>query len=150
MKKVYFYTLITLLILLGIGALAGGGAMIIDPSGQSIQMPLSLLENSLFKDFLIPGIVLFILFGLIPILLIKPLLKGGFSRFFESINIFTDMQWPWSFVIYISFALIIWIQVQMEIIRDITWIHTLYTIWAIFMIGLALMPGVRSRLKKQE
>jgi len=148
MKKVNFFLLITLIVLLGVGAFCGGGAMILDPSGISLKIPLSLLEYSPFTDFLIPGIILFCLFGLIPLLLIRPLLKNSYSRFFEGLNVLSDMHWAWTFVIYISFGLIIWIQLQMEILREVHWVHTLYTFWAISILALALLPGIRSRYKK--
>lgn len=38
-------------IFLGVGALAGGGSMVIDPSGDLIHMPTSMLERSPFSDF---------------------------------------------------------------------------------------------------
>jgi hypothetical protein len=50
---------ISLLAFLGIGAIGGGGALIISPSGKLLGgIPLSLLKNSPFNDFLIPGIIL--------------------------------------------------------------------------------------------
>lgn len=60
---------------LAIGAIGGGGVLIISPSGELIGMPLSELKNSPFNSFLIPGIILFSVLGLIPLLLIIALLK---------------------------------------------------------------------------
>lgn len=148
MKNAYFGILITLILFLGLGALLGGGALIIDPSGEMIQMPISLLEKSSFSSFLIPGIILSSIFGIIPLLLIWPLMKQPYNRFLEGLNILTDMHWSWTFVMYIGFGLIIWVQVQMQIIQEVYWLHDLYTYWAIFMVSLALMPGVRMRFKK--
>ena len=51
-----------------VGALYGGWALITDPSGGKLRMPLEFLENSMFKNYLAPGIILFAvngLFGLI-------------------------------------------------------------------------------------
>ncbi len=49
---------VTLLLLNGIGALYGGWQLATDPTGGSMQMPLSYLEHSPFDTYLIPGIVL--------------------------------------------------------------------------------------------
>jgi len=148
MKQMYYYFWLLLISLLSLGALYGGLFMLIDPSGEALKMPITMLENSPFHDYLIPGIILFIFFGLFPILLLRALVKNSYSRFFEGLNILTDMHWAWTFVIYLSIALIIWIQVQMEIIGEVHWIHTLYTLWGLAMIALGLMPGIRKRYRK--
>ena len=148
MKNIYFIVLVILIALLGLGALGGGGAMILDPSGDMIQMPNSMLEHTPFSDFLIPGIILALVFGVIPLLLIRPLIKKSYSRILEGLNVLTDMHWSWTFVIYLSLGLVIWIQVQMQMIQEIFWLHDLYTYYAIFMVAMALMPGVRKRFKK--
>ena len=74
-------------------------------------LPLSILERSPFNDFLIPGIILFVVLGLVPSLLVFFLLKKTKNKFAENFNFFKDMYWAWSFSIYVAFALIIWIQV---------------------------------------
>jgi len=54
--------LLSLHILVGLGAFAGGVAAILDPLAP-LGMPTSELENSPFETFLIPGIVLFGVIG---------------------------------------------------------------------------------------
>lgn len=55
---------VILLIVLGIAALAGGGAFIYDPSGGALKMPVSFLEHSPFANYLVPGIILFGIIGI--------------------------------------------------------------------------------------
>jgi len=43
------------LAILGLGAVFGGGVLIISPSGQLFGMPLSLLDHSPFNNFLVPA-----------------------------------------------------------------------------------------------
>jgi hypothetical protein len=57
-------TAITTLLFLALSAIAGAIPLIVDPSGQMIQMPLSLLKHSPFRSFLIPAIVLLVANGL--------------------------------------------------------------------------------------
>jgi len=75
MKTKALYFLISLLAFLGLGAIGGGGVLILSPSGELMGMPLSLLDHSPFSSFLIPGIILFTVLGLAPFLLIFALLK---------------------------------------------------------------------------
>ncbi|MES2267545.1 MAG: hypothetical protein V4520_12345 [Bacteroidota bacterium] len=137
-------TLCTLLILLGIGALFGGSVLIISPSGRLLGMPLTLLKHSPFTDFLIPGIVLFILLGLAPCLLVYALLKRQKSPFAEKLNLFTGLHWAWSFTIYLASLLIAWILAEMYFIQAVHWSHMLYIFWGLAIIYVALLPQVRN------
>ena len=59
--------LISLLLFLGINALRG--ALIISPSGKlSGRMPVSILEHAPFTNFMLPGMILFLALGVLPIL----------------------------------------------------------------------------------
>jgi len=140
--------LIFLLALLGLGAIFGGIIFIISPSGKLFGMPLSMLENSPFNNFLIPGIILFSVLGLVPIGLIFALIKRPQNKFAELFNFYTDMYWAWTYCIYIAFALIIWIQFEMTFLRAVHWSHTLYMFFAIVILFVALLPQIRSQYKK--
>lgn len=61
----------------GLGALYGGTMLITDPTGGSMQMPLSYLEHSPFSSYLIPGIVLLLVNGCLSIATIILLLRKG-------------------------------------------------------------------------
>jgi len=136
--------LLFLLSFLGIGALYGGGVLIISPSGKLIGMPLSLLNKSPFSDFLFPGIILFGVLGVFPVLLVFALINKPSNPFLESVNFFSDMHWSWSFSIYTAFALIIWIQVEMMFLNAVSWLHTFYMFLAIAIIFVSLLPIVKT------
>ena len=133
---------------LALGAIGGGGAMIIAPTGALLEMPLSMLEKSPFHSFLIPGIILFVVLGVIPIWLIIALLKKPESRLAERFNLFKDMHWSWTFSIYIAFALIGWIQIQMVFLQTVHWLHAFYMFFAVTIIIIALLPRIRILYKK--
>lgn len=59
---------VALEIFLGVGALFGGGALILAPDGHLLGMPTTLLAGSPFPSFLVPGIILFTVVGLAPLL----------------------------------------------------------------------------------
>ena len=136
---------------LGLSAIGGGGALIISPSGNLLGgLPLSILKNSPFADFLIPGIILFVVLGLVPALLIFALRKKTASSLAEHFNLFKDMHWAWSFSIYVAFALIIWIQVETMYIQGVGWLQTFYMLLSIPLIFVALLPQVRDFYKKRN
>ena len=60
-------TAIVLELLLAVGALAGGLALMAGPGGQIIQLPVSELAGSPFTDYFVPGAVLFTVLGVGPL-----------------------------------------------------------------------------------
>lgn len=140
-------TLVLLLLFLGIGAMFGGGVLIISPSGELFGMPLSMLQYSPFHNFLIPGLFLFGILGLIPIGISFALMKRPIAPFAERFNLFKDMYWGWTYCIYTGFALLIWIQMEMVFLRAVHWAHTLYVFVAILILFVALLPVVRRNYK---
>ncbi len=141
--------LLFLLAFLGMSAIGGGGALIISPSGKLLGgLPLSILERSPFNNFLVPGIILFVVLGFFPCLLVFALIKKPESKFAEYFNFFKDMYWAWSFSIYVAFALIIWIQVETIYVQGVGWLQTFYLFFAIPLIFTALLPQVRNFYKK--
>jgi hypothetical protein len=148
--KASLYTLILLLGLLAVGAIFGGGALIISPSGELLKMPLSNLGASPFKDFLIPGIILISILGIVPGFLIFALLKQPKCKICESLNFFKDMHWAWSFCVYVAFALVIWIHVEVIFLHTVIWVHTFYIIFALIMLFITLLPPIRKLYKKDD
>ena len=141
--------LIILLAFLGLGAIFGGGVLIISPSGKLFRMPITVLHNSPFNDFLIPGIILFCILGIAPVGTAVALIKKPQYKLAELFNFYKDVHWAWTYCIYIAFALIIWIQVEMTYLQAVHWAHTLYMFWAIAIIFVALLPQVRNLYKNK-
>jgi hypothetical protein len=50
-------------LLVGVGAVLGGGALAATPSGALLGMPLDLLDGTPFHNYLIPGLVLCLVVG---------------------------------------------------------------------------------------
>lgn len=141
--------LIILLAFLALSAIGGGGALIVSPSGKLLGgLPLSILKHSPFTNFLVPGIILFLILGITPSLIIYALLKKPANEFAEYFNLFKDMYWAWSFSIYVGFALIIWIQVETVFVQGVGWLQTFYMLYSIPIILVALLPQIRAKYKK--
>jgi hypothetical protein len=139
--------LIFLLAFLGLGAVFGGGVLIISPAGKLFSMPLSMLQNSPFNSFLVPGIILFLVLGVVPMFLVFALLKKPDNKWAEQLNFFYDMHWSWTFTIYVAFALIGWIQIEMLFLGGAHWLQTFYMFLAVVIIFIALLPQVRGLYK---
>ncbi len=110
---------VSLLILLGIGALAGGVALAAKPDGSVMKFPVSLLSGSPFPDFFVPGLILGGLFGV-----------GSFAVAVIGLR-------RWRVAPFLAFAIgcgqMIWIVVELAIIKELSVLHPIC-----FGLGLAI------------
>jgi hypothetical protein len=111
------------LVLLGIGALAGGIALVVKPDGSVMHMPLSYLDGSMFVDYFVPGLILGGLFGV------------G-SLIVAAMGLLRLRAAP-----FLAFAIgcgqMIWIAVQLTIIDELSFLHPT-------MFGVGLVIAVAS------
>ncbi len=119
-----------LLAFLGITALAGALPMLLHPGG-STMMPLSFLEHSPFHSFLIPGIVLLTVNGL---LALGVLWLAWVRR--PNYGMWVAAQ---------GCVLLGWLIVQVWMLRVVVWLHYFYGAIAVALIavGFALWRGLR-------
>jgi len=87
---------------IGIGAIACGIMMIIQPDGSLLGLPLKMLHNSPFRNFMIPGFLLFSVNGL----------GNGFS----SILSFKKHALAGFAGIFFGFGMIVWLFVQVNMV----------------------------------
>ena len=145
MKSINFFnvSLILLLAFLSAGALFGGIAFIIRPDGSLLKMPVETLANSPFKNFLIPGMILLLIFGIFPAFVIYGLLKKPESRFLNHLNLVNDYHFSWTFAVYIGVGQVIWINIQTLILNEVSILHTIYSSLGLLIICIALLPKTR-------
>ncbi|MEO6633258.1 MAG: hypothetical protein ABIN13_16090 [Mucilaginibacter sp.] len=143
-------TLLFLLGFLGLSALGGGGVLIVSPDGKLMGMPLSILKSSPFSNFLLPGLLLFFILGLAPVLLIIALIKRPGCKIAGRVNFFSDMHWAWTYTVYIGFAVIFWIQTEMILLKAVHWLHTFYMLLAVVIIFTTLLPQIRNLYKNNS
>ena len=110
---------IAFLVVLGLGALAGGIALVSRPDGSVMHFDVAILAGSPFADFTIPGLILGGLFGL-----------GSFVV--AALGVARLRIAP-----FLAFAIgcgqMIWIVVQLAIIREVSFLHPTF-----FGIGLVI------------
>jgi len=142
-SSLYKNLLIALLGFLSLGAFYGGLALIIRPDGSLFKMPVEMLAGSPFRNFLIPGIILLLTFGLFPLLVIYCLIKKPESRFLNSLNLLYDYHFAWTYSVYIGVGQVIWINVQTLILNEVDPLHTIFSSLGLLIICIALLPQLR-------
>lgn len=130
-------------IILGIGAIFGGLGLVIDPSGVLIKMPISILEYSPFENFLIPGIILLVMLGILPLIVSYGLIRKRQWKVIDRFNLFPEKHWSWTLSLYIGFILIIWITVQVYFISQIALVHEVYIFLGLIIQATTLLPSVQ-------
>ncbi len=115
---------IVTLLLLGLGALAGGAWLIADPSGSSMRMPLSFLHHSPFHSFFYPGMILFLANGVLPLVIAAPALRR-------------TARYGW-WIVFQGCVLLGWITAEVIMLRAVAWPHYLYWGWGLLLVGLGL------------
>ncbi|MCW3125515.1 MAG: hypothetical protein JWO03_1173 [Bacteroidetes bacterium] len=144
MKKKPFilYALLGLLLFQGIGAMGGGGALMIRPDGSILHMPLSPLAESVFPNYLIPGLILFFILGVFPVFTFYLLLRQPQWHFLGALNIYSDRYVGWMFSLFIGISLIIWMYVELVEIGYGSIVQTIYFVLGLLILILTLTPGV--------
>ncbi len=132
MRKSLFNGLGVLQACIGVGAVAGGLGLALDPSGESLGMPLELLEETPFATFLVPGIVLFAVNGL-------GSLTGAIASFVRH-------RYAGHAAIALGVFLIAWILVQVYWFAGFHWLHWLYL--GLGIVELALGWSVRRSVRR--
>jgi hypothetical protein len=143
-KGIEVHILIFLVTIEAAGALFGGYSLIKDPSGEAIKLPLKLLNGTFFPDYLVPGIILFVMLGLFPLLLIYPLYFKPRWKFANKLNIYIGYHWAWTYTLYTSIILLIWINLQMMILGTGSMMQGATGMFGILILIVTLLPQVKN------
>jgi hypothetical protein len=107
------------LVLLGVGAIAGGIALVMWPDGSVMHFDVHLLAGSPFSDYFVPGLILGGLFGIgslvVAVMGVRRSRLAPFLAF------------------AIGSAQMIWIVVELAIIQELSFLHPLF-----FAVGLVI------------
>ncbi len=129
MKKAIFIAEGILQSCIGLSAAPSGLLLIIRPDGSLMEMPVSVLKGSPFSNYLIPGILLFLVMGL-----------GNLAA---GIMSFRRRELAGFAGIFFGFALVIWIFIQVSMIGGGHWLQYLYFFLGIaeILLGFAIREG---------
>ena len=130
MKRIY-RLLFALHLFVGIGAIFGGLAAIIDPE-EPLGITVEALKNSPFKNYLIPGIILFTIIGL------GNIFSALMCRFKPQFQGYISSVFGW--------ALVIWIVVQCIMLNTVAFPHILFFIIGVIEAVLSAIILFKQRL----
>lgn len=123
--RVVYRLLFALHLFVGLGAVVGGLAAIINPQ-EPLGMPVELLNNSPFNNYLIPGIILFTIIGL------GNVISAFMFRFKLRFQGYISSVFSW--------ALVLFIVVQCMMLNTVHFLHIIF-----FVIGL-VEAGISMRM----
>ncbi|MDZ7626683.1 MAG: hypothetical protein U5J96_19820 [Ignavibacteriaceae bacterium] len=125
------YVLLILITLQGVSGLFGGVLLIIDPSGELLNLPINLLKKTPFQNYLIPGLILFNILGIIPLIILNGLWKNKY--------------WAWYGSLIVGIALIIWIFVEVLMIgyQSEPPLQFIYGLVGLLILIFTLLPSVK-------
>lgn len=149
-KPFALYVLVFLLFFQAVSALYGGISLVFDPSGALLKMGPEMLGNTPFNSFLIPGLILGLLFGIVPLLLIYPLLAQPHWRWTRKLNIYKNRYWAWTVSLYVGLGLIIWNGVQVAMIGGGTGIQIFYGAIGLLIVIFTLWPSMMKYFRRSK
>ena len=137
------WALIGLQVLMGVSAVISGGMLVAAPDGSLMGMPASMLEHFPFSDFLIPGAILFAFLGVYPLAVAYGLWRRPRWGWAASLNPFEGTHWSWTGSLAAAAILVIWLTVEVVMIRAFEALHAIFYVYAAVLIVLSLGPSVR-------
>ena len=122
--------------------IAGGGALVLDPSGGILGLPVSVLRDGPFTDFLVPGWILLLVLGVLPAvtavaLWARPPLPAAapLERVFGE-------HWSWIASGVVGVGLLLWLAVELWMVGPSS-LLVAYAVLGAAILVAALLPGTR-------
>jgi hypothetical protein len=113
-----------LLSAVAVNALLAGFSFIKDPGGQGLKVSVEFLRYSPFHDFLVPGVILFCVNGVLNVI--------------AAITLICNWKYSWLFVAFQGMMLNGWIVIQVFMLRDFNILHVAFLILGIFFSSVGL------------
>lgn len=135
----------------GLGGIAGGTAFLIDTTGGVYTDDpsfIAILENTPIETFLLPGLFLLTIVGLVPLAsgwgILRPRRLPGL-RWLEDR---TGHHWPWAVTIAVGVALLALMVVEVVVMGEVVGLHVVYSVWGTLLVAGPLLPSVRRWLAR--
>lgn len=117
--------------LLSVGAIMAAVLFIQNPTGSPMEIPQSVLQHSGFHSFLIPGILLLVSQGLLPLLVM-------------AMAFFCKRGYGW-WIAFQGCVLFGWITIEVILLRTVVWLHFVY--WGLALLLIACGWALRRDTK---
>lgn len=132
------YALLGLNLFQGLSGLGGGFGLMVDPTGTSMQMPLEWLEGSPFSTYFLPGLILFTVLGIGPLVV--------------AFGVTGPRPWAWFGSLLVGVAVLIWLGVEIATVGFQAWppLQLIYALEGVGILLLAQVPSVRAYLLRSR
>ncbi len=131
-RPITIILLIILLVFLGLGGFVGGIPMQVDPTGSSMGLPAGLLENLPIDNFVLPGLFLIVVMGIIPIVI--------------AVGVWRRSDWAWVATLAIGGVLVLWILFQFILWGEPIAIQYFYLMLGLVIFAMGWLPSTRRYL----
>ena len=146
-KPAELYILIGLHIFLSAGALYGGGSFVLSPDGSLLGLNEEWLAGTPFHTFILPGIILFVLMGVLPLLTMFGLLRKSNIRIFDFLNMYPGKFWCWTYSLYTGIITLIWIITQ-QLITSYFVLQPVMAATGLLIIIVTISPRIQKYFEK--
>jgi hypothetical protein len=134
--------LASLVALQAVSGLGGGAILAIDPTGGLVGMPLSVLRRGPFVDFLVPGVILLLVLGVVPAIVAVGLWTRPRWVALRPLERTFGEHWSWVGTGVVGVGLLVWLAVELWMVGPSS-LLVLYALLGSAIIVLALMPSTR-------
>lgn len=124
------YVLITLISFVTFSSLLGGFILMSVPDGSLFNLSVSSLKETIFKDYQILGLLLFVFIGLTNLFALYYTIQHRFEKF--------------TYVILASILLCIWAILQLIYFNHLLWLSTFY--FTISIVTILISNQLKGRL----
>lgn len=122
------WVLLLLVVIQGLGGVGGGFLLSIRPDGSIMGIQVSYLDGSPFRDFLIPGLILLLVLGVLPLV--------------AAVGLWLRRTWAWYAAFVVGCGLMIWILVEITIIPYDA-LQIVFGVIGALIVLISLMRSVR-------
>lgn len=145
-------TLLGLILLQGVTAMAGGAAMVfgaLAPEAVAMELapPIAWLNGLPFDSWLVPGLVLGVGLGAGALVVGWGLARRPDWAWLAWTERWTRYYWAWTGAVALGAGLTTWIAVQLLLLPEPSWLQAIYGPLGIVIVGLSLLPSVRERFR---
>ena len=128
------YALLGLNLFQGLSGLGGGFGLMVDPTGTNMQLPLDWLRGSPFGSYLIPGLILFTVLGIFPLIV--------------AFGVTGPRAWAWFGSLAVGVGVLVWLVVEIATVGFQAWppLQAIYAILGVAILALTATRSVRGYL----